>query len=120
MKLSAFRQRPGLAALVGLAVLLEAAFLVLRRLQPWDENVVGVIAVGLAASAVYFLAARLALTWRESTPAALLVVLTAAVAFRATLFPLPPTLSYDLYRYQWDAAVQRDRKSTRLNSSHSQ
>jgi len=107
MKLSAFRQRPGLAALVGLAVLLEAAFLVLRRLHPWDENVVGVIAVGLAASAVYFLAARLALIWRESTPAALLVVLTAAVAFRATLFPLPPTLSYDLYRYQWDAAVQR-------------
>ena len=62
MKLSAFRQRPGLAALVGLAVLLEAAFLVLRRLHPWDENVVGVIAVGLAARAVYFLAARLALT----------------------------------------------------------
>ena len=99
--------RPRLAALVLLAALLEAAFLALRRLLAPPPDVVGVIAVALAASVVYFAAARLAWRWVEPGRAALWVVLLAAVVFRATLFPLPPTLSNDLYRYQWEAAVQR-------------
>jgi len=99
--------RPRLAALVLLAALLEAGFLALRRLLAPPADVVGVIGVALAASVVYFAAARLAWRWAEPGRAALGVVLLAAVVFRATLFPLPPTLSNDLYRYQWDAAVQR-------------
>src|SRR3989338_2841030 len=99
--------RPRLAALVLLAALLEAAFLALRRLLAPPPDVVGVIGVALAASVVYFAAARLAWRWVEPGRAALWVVLLAAVLFRATLFPLPPTLSNDLYRYQWEAAVQR-------------
>lgn len=94
-------------ALALLAALLEAAFLGLRRLHPLDENVVGVIAAGLASSIVYLAAAYFVLSWRQSTPAALAVVLLAAVIFRATLFPLPPTLSNDLYRYQWEGESQR-------------
>ena len=99
--------RPRLAALVLLAALLEAAFLALRRLLAPAPDVAGVIAVALAASVVYFAAARLVWRWPEPGRAALWVVVLAAVLFRATLFPLPPTLSNDLYRYQWEAAVQR-------------
>ncbi len=99
--------RPRLAALVLLAALLEAAFLALRRWLVPAPDVAGVIGVALAASVVYFAAARLVWHWPEPGRAALWVVLLAAVVFRATLFPLPPTLSNDLYRYQWEAAVQR-------------
>lgn len=107
MKLS-FRPRLSpLAALILLAALLGAAFLGLRRLLAPPPDVVGVIALALAASVVYLAAARLAFRWQEPSRGALWVVLLAAVVFRATLFPLPPTLSNDLYRYQWDAAVQR-------------
>jgi hypothetical protein len=102
---TSFRSR--LAALVLLAALLEIAFLGLRRLLAPPPDVVGVIAMALAASVVYLAAARLAWRWAEPGRAALGVVLLASVLFRATLFPLPPTLSNDLYRYQWDAAVQR-------------
>lgn len=98
---------PPLAALAALAALLEGALLALRRFAPWEENAVAVIATGLAASLVYFAAARLAFAWRAPGRAALGVVLFAAVLFRATLLPLPPGLSSDLYRYQWDGAMQR-------------
>src|SRR3972149_872484 len=57
--------RPRLAALVLLAALLEAAFLALRRLLAPPPDVVGVIGVALAASVVYFAAARLAWRWVE-------------------------------------------------------
>ncbi|MFQ5663854.1 MAG: hypothetical protein ACE5HL_08485 [Terriglobia bacterium] len=96
--------QPGVLAL--LAALLEGAFLAIRWLHPLDESVAEVIAVGLAASVIYLGAAWLALSWRESTPAALAVVLLATVVFRATLFPLPPTLSKDLYRYVWEGEIQ--------------
>src|SRR3989338_3751551 len=97
--------RPRLAALVLLAALLEAAFLALGRLLAPPPDVVGVIAVALAASVVYFAAARLAWRWVEPGRAALWVVLLAAVVFCATLFPLPPTLSHALSRYPWEAAA---------------
>lgn len=106
MKLSLVRRLPPPLALGLLAALLEAAFLALGRLHPLDENIVGVIALGLLASVLYLGAACLAFSWPQSTPAALAVVLLAAVVFRATLFPLPLTLSPDLYRYQWEGAIQ--------------
>ena len=102
-----FRRLPQPLPLALLAALLEAVFLGLRRLHPLDENVVGVMAAGLAASVLYLVAACLVFSWRQSTPAALAVVLLAVVVFRATLFPLPPTLSNDLYRYQWEGESQR-------------
>ena len=33
-------------------------------------------------------------------------ILLGALPFRLTLFPLPPSLSTDLYRYRWDGHVQ--------------
>ncbi len=89
-----------------LGALLETAFLALRRLHPFDEHVVEVVAVALAASVVYFIAVWLAGTLRKPTRLAILIILLAAVLFRLTLFDLPPSLSDDLYRYQWDGQLQ--------------
>lgn len=40
-------------------------------------------------------------------PAALLIILAGAVAFRLLLLPLPLSLSSDVYRYQWEGRIQR-------------
>ncbi len=97
---------PTALALGLLAALLEAALLVLRRLHPFDEHVVEVVAVGLAASVVYISAAWLAAALRQSTRPATTIILLAAVLFRLTLLDLPPSLSDDLYRYQWEGQLQ--------------
>jgi len=89
-----------------LAALLEIAFLALRRLHPFDEHVVEVVAVALAASVVYFAAVWLAGRLRNSTGLTVTIILLAAVLFRLTLLDLPPSLSDDLYRYQWDGQLQ--------------
>lgn len=89
-----------------LATLLEAALLLLRGLSPWDANLVEAVAVCWAAAIVYLIAVWCAISWKETGRAALLVVLVAATVFRATLAPLPPSLSDDLYRYQWEGKVQ--------------
>lgn len=106
MKIS-LQRVPQPVALAVPALLLELAFLGIARLQPLDENVAAVILLGLAASLVYFAVAWVAFSWQRSTRGALLVVLLAAVVFRATLFPLAPTLSNDLYRYAWEGEIQR-------------
>ncbi|MGH9577883.1 MAG: hypothetical protein ACRD3R_10645, partial [Terriglobales bacterium] len=89
-----------------LAALLEAAFLTLRQFHPFDEHVVECVALLLAAGAVYLVAAWLALRLTQSSPAATAVILLAALVFRLTLFALPPSLSPDLYRYQWEGQTQ--------------
>jgi len=40
-------------------------------------------------------------------PAALLIILAGALAFRLLVLPLTPSLSGDVYRYQWEGRVQR-------------
>ncbi len=89
-----------------LAALLEAAFLSLRQFHPFDEHVVECVALLLAAGVVYLVAAWLTLRRAQSSQAATAVILLAALAFRLTLFALPPSLSPDLYRYQWDGQLQ--------------
>ncbi|MBI2956692.1 MAG: hypothetical protein HYY26_05210 [Acidobacteria bacterium] len=89
-----------------LAALLEACFLALHRFHPFDQNIVEVLVVLWLASLVYFIAAWFIFSLGESSRAAVVIVLLAALAFRATLFPLPATLSTDLDRYQWEGALQ--------------
>ena len=100
------RSRAVLSALALLAALLEVLFLLLRHFHPFDENIPAVVAISLAATVVYFTAAYLACRAGASGRAALLIVLLAAVAFRVTLLPLPPSLSNDLYRYVWEGNIQ--------------
>lgn len=97
---------PTALALTLLAALLDAAFLTLRRLHPFDEHVVEVVAVALAAGVVYLIAAWLAGRLQDSTRLTVVIILLAAVLFRLTLLDLPPSLSDDLYRYQWDGQLQ--------------
>jgi hypothetical protein len=40
-------------------------------------------------------------------PAALVIILASAVLFRLVLLPAAPSLSDDVYRYQWDGRAQR-------------
>ncbi len=89
-----------------LGALLEVAFLGLRWLHPLDENLPEAVAVSLFAGIIYLVAAFLVCSWRAVAPAAVAIVLLAALVFRATLFPLPPTLSNDFYRYQWEGRIQ--------------
>ncbi len=86
-------------------VLIEALFLYLHRLHDLELYVVETIAVGLAAGIVYFIVVFGLEHTRESR-GAFWLILAAAILFRATLWPLAPTLSNDLYRYRWDGRAQ--------------
>jgi alpha-1,6-mannosyltransferase len=91
-------------AVAGL-VALEALFAAMARLGDLKLHVVEVIALALAAGAVYCVALY-GLEHTAESRAALWLVLAGALLFRLTLAPLPPTLSTDLYRYRWDGRVQ--------------
>lgn len=101
-----FRRLVPVLLLGVLAALLEAAFLALRQFHPFDEHIVECVALLLGAGVVYVIAAWLVLRHTQSSSVATAVILLAALAFRLTLFALPPSLSPDLYRYQWDGQLQ--------------
>src|ERR1700683_1023975 len=86
-------------------ILLEALFWRLRRFSNLETYVVETIATGLAAGVIYFLATYGLEHTREGR-LAFWLVLAAGILFRATLWPLAPTLSNDLYRYRFDGIVQ--------------
>jgi hypothetical protein len=86
-------------------ILLEALFWRLRRFGNLETFVVETIATGLAAGAIYFIALY-GLEHTRERRGAFWLVLAAAILFRATLWPLAPTLSNDLYRYRWDGRAQ--------------
>jgi len=88
------------------AVALEALFLVLRFLSDLKMHVIETIATGLAAGIAYLVTLYF-LERAEERRAVLWIVLAAAFVFRATLVPLEPSLSDDLYRYRWDGMIQR-------------
>lgn len=76
----------------------------LARLPSWFENL-GTLQV-LAAVAFGFFAIALVRRARYRTiPRAGVVVFAVALASRAALFPVPPSLSFDLHRYLWEGRV---------------
>ncbi|HEY4742336.1 MAG TPA: glycosyltransferase 87 family protein [Candidatus Acidoferrales bacterium] len=91
--------------LLAALILLEALFWRLRRFGNLETFVVETIATGLAAGVIYFIAIYGLEHTREGRWAFWLV-LAAGILFRATLWPLAPTLSNDLYRYRFDGLVQ--------------
>jgi alpha-1,6-mannosyltransferase len=95
-----------IVAVAGLVVL-EAAYAWLARLGDLKAHVIETMGIALAAGALYFIALY-ALEHARESRATLWVVLAGAAVFRATLFPLLPTLSTDIYRYRWDAQVQAE------------
>lgn len=97
--------RQSFLAAGGIAVLglLFGTLLGLRDLKTY---VVETIAVGLAAGAVYLILLYL-LEHAPEQRKTFWLVLAGAVLFRLLLLPLPPSLSDDLHRYQWDARLQQ-------------
>jgi hypothetical protein len=89
--------------IVGVAM--ECLYVGVLCLNNLKENIETFIPLVLAQGALYLCAIYIA----EKVPprrSHLVLVFAAAAMFRLTLFPLSPSLSDDLYRYQWDAKAQ--------------
>ncbi|HVH89287.1 MAG TPA: hypothetical protein VM912_21405 [Terriglobales bacterium] len=71
-----------------------------------DTHMPEFIGLLLLAGILYVIAVFLAERFRLGT-AAMIVILAATVLFRLALLPATPSLSDDVYRYQWDGRVQR-------------
>ncbi|MGH9775716.1 MAG: hypothetical protein ACRD50_12300 [Candidatus Acidiferrales bacterium] len=83
----------------------ELFFLALYRLRDLSIHVVAAISICLAAGALYLLL-LLFLSRSADSRAAFWLILLGAVLFRATLFPLTPSLSEDMFRYRWEGRIQ--------------
>jgi hypothetical protein len=69
------------------------------------NHAIGFIELGLAGGIVYLFAVY-AFTRTPATRTSTILLVFAAIVFRATLWPMLPTLSDDLQRYRWEAKVQ--------------
>jgi alpha-1,6-mannosyltransferase len=110
------------------AVALEAVYTIVLRTGNLKEHAVRFILLALGAGILYLISAWLVCRGpRSKVPAAagpkseeeskvrnpegaerrvIWFVLAAGLVFRATLFPLYPSLSDDLFRYRWDGKMQ--------------
>jgi alpha-1,6-mannosyltransferase len=93
-----------LIALVAILAL-EAVFAAMARLGDLSIHIPEFMALALGGGVLYFVALY-ALEHTRDNRAVLWLVLLGALAFRLTLFPQPPSLSTDVYRYRWDGRVQ--------------
>ncbi|MBS1842764.1 MAG: hypothetical protein JSS69_18160 [Acidobacteria bacterium] len=93
-------------ALFGLAAGLSLIFGEIGTTKSLQEHVPEFVALILLAGILYligcYLVERFSLGW-----IALSVILLSSVGFRLFLLPADPAISDDVYRYQWDGAVQR-------------
>ena len=87
------------------ALALGFLFLRMRSLYFLKNHAVGFIELGLAAGIVYLLA-LFGFTRTRATRTSTILLVFAALVFRATLWPMLPSLSDDLQRYRWEAKVQ--------------
>jgi hypothetical protein len=91
--------------LLGAGVLLEAFYLRMHSLYYLKNHAIAFIELALAAGVVYLIALY-GIERTRSSRAATILLIFAAIAFRAPLWPMEPTLSDDLQRYRWDGMVQ--------------
>ncbi len=93
-------------ALSTIAVVLAAVFRWIVHYQPIEEHVPEFTALMLLAGALYLIGVCLVLRY-NCGPAAPLIIIGAAAVFRLFFLPLSPTLSEDVFRYQWEGRVER-------------
>lgn len=91
--------------LVAAGIVLEALFLRMHSLYYLKNHAIGFMELALAAGMVYLLALY-AWTRTRATRVSTILLIFAAIAFRAPLWPMEPTLSDDLQRYRWEAKMQ--------------
>ena len=96
-----------LAGLSGAALLMEALFLRMHSLYFLKNHAIAFMELALAAGIVYLIALYVFDHIPASRAASILLILGALV-FRATLWPMLPTISDDLQRYRWDGKVQAE------------
>ncbi len=97
---------PAFFFLLPIAIALGAVFKFIARHQPLANYVPEFIALMLLAGALYLAAVYVVQRYRCG-PAGLLVILAATVVFRLFFLSLSPTLSNDVYRYQWEGRIVR-------------
>ena len=94
-----------LAALLAAGALLEALYLRIHSLCYLKNHAIAFMVLALAAGLVY-LVALYGFERTRASRATFILLIFCALVFRATLWPMQPTLSDDLQRYRWDAKVQ--------------
>ena len=94
-----------LAALLAAGALLEALYLRMHSLYYLKNHAIAFMVLALAAGLVY-LVALYGFERTRASRATFILLIFCALVFRATLWPMQPTLSDDLQRYRWDAKVQ--------------
>lgn len=91
--------------LIAAAILLETLFLRMHSLYYLKNHAIGFVELALSAGTIY-LFALYGFSRTQATRASTILLLLAAIVFRATLWPMEPTLSDDLQRYRWEAKIQ--------------
>jgi alpha-1,6-mannosyltransferase len=92
---------------LALGIAMEAAFLRMHSLCYLKNHAIGFIELALAAGVIYLIA-LFGFTRTKATRATTILLVFAAIAFRAPLWPMEPTLSDDLQRYRWEGKVQTE------------
>lgn len=104
-QLSTSRHAP-FVGLFAVALILGGVYYFATCLQPLESHVPELIALMLLAGALYLVGVYIVLRYKCNS-SALFLILGATVAFRLFFLPLSPTLSEDVYRYQWEGRVVR-------------
>jgi hypothetical protein len=94
-----------LAGLLAAGAVLEALYLRMHSLYYLKNQAIGFMVLALAAGIVYLIALY-GFDQTRASRASFILLIFPALVFRATLWPMQPTLSDDLQRYRWDAKVQ--------------
>ena len=94
-----------LAGLLAAGALLEALYLRMHSLYYLKNDAIAFMVLALGAGIVYLIALY-GFDHTRASRASFILLIFAALVFRATLWPMLPTLSDDLQRYRWDAKVQ--------------
>jgi hypothetical protein len=94
-----------LAGLLAAGAVLEALYLRMHSLYYLKNHAIAFIVLALGAGIVYLIALY-GFDHTQASSASFILLIFAALVFRATLWPMEPTLSDDLQRYRWDAKVQ--------------
>lgn len=84
---------------------METAFLGMLKIYYLKNHAIPFIELALFAGIVYLLALY-GFAQTPTTRATTILLIFSAIAFRAPLWPMLPTLSDDLQRYRWDGNVQ--------------
>lgn len=101
------RNRWNWIGLLAAGLALEAVFLRMHSLYYLKNHAIGFIELALASGLVYLLALY-GFSRTPATRASTILLILAAIALRAPLWPMLPTLSDDLQRYRWEAKVQAE------------